>query len=112
MEIQKLGDGLQRSTQVTPLRETVRNWKVKYQELFESNKVGLSFALPCQGRPSKRSDELTTKVKSIKHNLRVSGGAVTWKTVTEMGYWKQDAPKYWKRMEEAHNWLLSGTEMF
>ena len=77
MEIQKLGDGLQRSTQVTPLRETVRNWKVKYQELFENNKVGLSFALPCQGRPSKMSDELTTKVKSIKHNLRVSGGAVT-----------------------------------
>ena len=66
-------------------RETVRDWKVKYQKAFESNKVGISFALPRQGRPSKMSDELTTEVKSILHNLRVSGGAVTRKTVIAIG---------------------------
>ena len=31
------------------------------------------------------SDELTTEVKSILHNLRVSGGAVTRKTVIAIG---------------------------
>ena len=66
-------------------RETVRDWKVKYQKAFESNKVGISFALPRQGRPSKMSDELTTEVKSILHNLRISGGAVTRKTVVAIG---------------------------
>ena len=35
MEMQKLGDGIQRSTQITPLKEeTVRDWKVKYQKAF------------------------------------------------------------------------------
>ena len=62
-------------------RENVRDLKVKYQKAFESNEVGNFFALPRQGRPSKMSDELTTEVKSILHNLRVSGGAVTRKTV-------------------------------
>ena len=66
-------------------RETVRDWKVKYQKAFESNEVGIFFALPGQGRPSKMSDELTTEVKSILHNLRVSGGAVTRKTVIAIG---------------------------
>ena len=50
---------------------------MKYQKVFESNKVGIFFALPRQGRPSKMSDELTTEVKSILHNLMKSGGAVT-----------------------------------
>ena len=54
---------------------------MKYQKVFESNKVGIFFALPRQGRPSKMSDELTTEVKSIPHNLRVGVGAVTRKTV-------------------------------
>ena len=58
---------------------------MKYQKVFESNKVGIFFALPRQGRPSKMSDELTTEVKSILHNLRVSGGAVTRKTVIAIG---------------------------
>ena len=62
-------------------RETVRDWKVKYQKAFESSEVGIFFALPCQRRPSKMSDELTTEVKSIPQNLRVSVGAVTSKTV-------------------------------
>ena len=31
------------------------------------------------------SDELTTEVKSILHNLRISGGAVTQKTVVAIG---------------------------
>ena len=66
-------------------RETLRDWKVKFQKAFESNEEGNFFALPCQGRPSKMSDELTTEVKSILHNLRVSGGAVTRKTVIAIG---------------------------
>ena len=41
--------------------------------------------MPRQGRPSKISDELTTDVKSILHNLRVSGGVVTQKTVIAIG---------------------------
>ena len=84
-------------------RETVRDWKVKYQKAFESNEVGIFFALPGQGRPSKMSDELTTEVKSILHNLRVSGGAVTRKTVIAIGngVLKARCPKCWKRMAEA-----------
>ena len=66
-------------------RETVRDWKVKYQKAFESNEVGIFFALPGQGRPSKMSDELTTEVKSILHNLRVTDGAVARKTVRAIG---------------------------
>ena len=58
---------------------------MKYQKAFESNEVGNFFALPRQGRPSKMSDELTTEVKSILHNLRVSGGEVTRKTVIAIG---------------------------
>ena len=49
---------------------------MKYQNAFESNKVGYFIALP-----SKMSDELTTQVKCILHNPGVSGGAVTRKTV-------------------------------
>ena len=66
-------------------RETVKNWKVKCQKAFESNKVRNFFALSRQGRPSKMSDELTTEVKSILHNLRISGGAVTRKIVVAIG---------------------------
>ena len=66
-------------------RETVKNCKVKCQKSFESNKLRNFFALPRQGKPSKMSDELTTEVKSILHNLRISGGAVTRKTVVAIG---------------------------
>ena len=58
---------------------------MKYQNAFENKEVGNFFALPRQGRPSKMSDELTTEVKSILHNLRVSGGAVTQKIVIAIG---------------------------
>ena len=58
---------------------------MKYQNAFENKEVGNFFALPRQGRPSKMSDELTTEVKSILHNLRVSGGAVTRKIVIAIG---------------------------
>ena len=50
-------------------RETVRDWKVKYQKAFELNEEGNFFALPRQGIPSKMNGELTTEVKSILHNL-------------------------------------------
>ena len=58
-------------------RETVRDWKVKYQKAFESNEVGNFFALPHQGRLSQMRDKLTTEVKSMLHNLWVSGGEIT-----------------------------------
>ena len=58
---------------------------MKHQKTFESNEVGIFFAIPRQGRPSKMGDELTTEVKSILHNLRISGRAVTRKTVIAIG---------------------------
>ena len=63
---------------------------MKYQNAFESNKVGNFIALP-----SKMSDELTTQVKCILHNPGVSGGAVTRKTVTAIvnGVLKARCPK-------------------
>ena len=82
--------------------QTVRDWKVKYQKAFESNKVGIFFALPHQGRPYKMSDELITDVKSILHNPRVSGGAVIRKTVIAIrnAVLKARCPECWKKMAE------------
>ena len=70
---------------------------MKYQNTFESNKVGNFITLP-----SKISDELTTQVKCILHNPGVSGGAVTRKTVTAIvnEVLKARAPKCWKKMKE------------
>ena len=53
---QKLGDGLQKSTQITALK----------QRLLEIGREANFFALPRQGTPSKMSDELTTEVKSME----------------------------------------------
>lgn len=69
-------------------RETVRDWKLKYQEHFESNAQEegcFTFTVRKQGRPSMVSDELATEIKSILHNLRVSGGAISRKTVIAIG---------------------------
>ena len=84
-------------------RDTVRDSKMKYQKTFESNKVGNFFALPREGRPSKISDELITEFRCILHNPRVSGGAVTRKTVIAIvnGVLKARSPKCWERMAEA-----------
>ena len=51
METQKVGDELQRITQIIPLK--VRDWKMKYQKAFEGNEVGSLFVLPPQGRLSR-----------------------------------------------------------
>ena len=55
------------------------------QKILERKKKNFKknffFAFPRQGRPSKMSDELTTEVKFVLHNLRVSDGAVNRKTV-------------------------------
>ena len=76
---------------------------MKYQKVFESNEIRNFFALPRQGIPSKMIDVLTTEVKSIMHNLRLSGGAVTEKTVIAIDNWvlKVRCPKCWKGMAEA-----------
>ena len=58
---------------------------MKHQKAFESNGVGIFFAIPRQGRPSKMGDELTTEVKSILHNPRISARGVTRKTVIAIG---------------------------
>ena len=60
---------------------------MKHQKAFESNRVGIFFAILRQGKPPKMGDELTltTEVKSILHNLRISGRGVTRKTVIAIG---------------------------
>ena len=76
MEIQKLGDGLQRSTPITTLKKDCQRFEGEISErIWQSNKVRNFIALP-----SKMSDELTTQVKCILHNPGVSGRAVTRKT--------------------------------
>ena len=57
-------------------RESVRDWKSKYAKHFEANNEG-GFALPRQGRPPMIKEEHTTEIKSILHNLRASGGAIS-----------------------------------
>ena len=88
MVIQKPEGGHRKSTQILlSTRETVRDWKLKYQKNFESNEGAEYITLRRQGRPAMVSIEIVTEVKAILHNLRVSGGAATRKTVTVvMGY--------------------------
>ena len=71
--------------QISFKRETVRNWKIKHQKNFQSQEREELFTIPRQGRLSMVSDELVTEMKAILHNLRVSGGAIRWKTVIVIG---------------------------
>ena len=52
---------------------------------FESNEGAEYITLRRQGRPAMVSDEIVTEVKAILHNLRVSGGTVSRKTVIAIG---------------------------
>ena len=67
------------------IRKTVRESKIKYQKNFESQEGEELFTVSRQGRPSIVSDELVTEIKAILHNLRISGGVISWKTVIAIG---------------------------
>ena len=56
-------------------KETVRDWKNKYQKNFQERQV----------RPLMVSDELVTRIKTILHNRCVSDGAIIQKTVIAIG---------------------------
>ena len=85
MVIQKPEGGNRKSIQMLVIRETVRDWEIKYQKTFESNEGAEYFSLPRQGRPPMVSDEISTEIKTILHNVRVSGGAITRKAVIAIG---------------------------
>ena len=66
-------------------RESVRDWKTKFAKHFETLNENSNFSLPRVGRPAMIKDEYTTEIKSIIHNLRASGGAISRKTVIAIG---------------------------
>ena len=76
---------IKKVTQFSFKRETVREWKIKYQKKFESQEGVEFFTVPRQRRPSMVSHELVTEIKAILHNLRDGGGAVSLKTVIAIG---------------------------
>ena len=73
-------------------RETVREWRNKYRELFQDMLISSNdshettpMMSPGQGRPSLLSEELTTEVKVILNNLRTSGCAISRNVVISVG---------------------------
>ena len=58
---------------------------MKHQKNCESQERVALFTISWQGRSSMVTDELVTEVKAILHNLRVSGGGISRKTVIAMG---------------------------
>ena len=65
-------------------KETVRDWKIKHQKNCESQERVELFTISWKGRSSMVTDELVTEIKAILHNLRVSGGTISPKTVIAM----------------------------
>ena len=63
----------------------MRDWEVKYQKNFESQKRPEFFTVPWKGRPSMVSNELVTETKAILHNLRINGQANILKTIIAIG---------------------------
>ena len=76
---------IKKVTQFSFKRETVREWKIKYQKKFESQEGVGFFTVPRQRRPSMVSHKLVTEIKAILYNLRDGGGAVSLKTVIAIG---------------------------
>ena len=66
-------------------RESVRDWKIKCQKNYESSEEVEFFTVTRQGCSSVVSDELVTEIKATLHNLRVSAGVISRKTVTAIG---------------------------
>ena len=64
-------------------RETVRNWRFKYQKKQNVDPTSIPFSRA--GRPSLLSETLTTEIKVILENLRISGCAITRKVVIAVG---------------------------
>ena len=71
-------------------RETVRNWRARYQTFFNelitsTEGSTVLFSLPRLGRRPTLSDHLTTEIKQILNNLRIAGCAISRKAVISIG---------------------------
>ena len=72
-------------------RETVRDWKFKYEKYCKENLAGSAnsyqslFTMPQRGKPTLISEELSTEIKQILSNLRVAGCSVSRKVVISVG---------------------------
>ena len=65
--------------------ETAKDWRIKYQNNFESQEGVELFTVPRQGHSSIVSHELVTEIKTILHNIRVIGGVISRETVIAIG---------------------------
>ena len=65
--------------------ETAKDWRIKYQNNFESQEGVELFTVPRQGHSSIVSHELVTEIKTILHNIRVIGGVISRETVIAVG---------------------------
>ena len=72
-------------------RETVRDWKFKYEKYCKEN-LAISanssqslFTMPQRGKPALISEELSTEIKQILSNLRVAGCSISRKVVISVG---------------------------
>ena len=72
-------------------RETVRDWKFKYEKYCKENLAVSAnssqslFAMPQRGKPSLISEELSTEIKQILSSLRVAGCSISRKVVISVG---------------------------
>ena len=71
-------------------RETVRDWKFKYEHFCKENITSTDasstfFSMPRRGRPAILTDELMTEIKQILSNLRVAGCAISRKGAISVG---------------------------
>ena len=72
-------------------RETVRDWKFKYEKYCKENYLAVSanssqslFTMP-RGKPALISEELSSEIKQILSNLRVAGCSISRKVVISVG---------------------------
>ena len=72
-------------------RETVRDWKFKYEKYCKENLAVSAnssqsfFTMPQRDKPALISEELSTEIKQILSNLRVAGCSISRKVVISVG---------------------------
>ena len=72
-------------------RETVRDWKFKYEKYCKGNLAVSAnssqslFTMPQRGKPALISEERSTEIKQILSNLRVAGCSISRKVVMSVG---------------------------
>ena len=72
-------------------RETVRDWKFKYEKYCKENLAASAnssqglFTMPQRGKPTLISEELSTEIKQILSSLRVAGCSISRKVVISVG---------------------------